>query len=219
VNITHTYDGDITISLVGPNAAQVTLAAKRGTSGDNFTNTVFDDAAATPIASGSAPFTGTFRPESPLSLFDGIPPGGTWGLKVVDSASNDIGTITGWTLQLTTWTGDECNDCAIAAPTAEPLGQVWTGRAGQAWQPVPNASFYDLYRGTEATLPDLLTTAPDACRRLITTETSTGAVLTETPAAGGTFWYLVRAANPAGEGPAGNASAGPRQQQSTGACP
>jgi subtilisin-like proprotein convertase family protein len=219
INITHTYDGDITVYLVGPSGGQVTLAARRGSSGDNFTNTVFDDAAATPIASGSAPFTGTFRPESPLSAFDSFPSSGTWGLKVVDSAASDSGTITGWTLQLTTPADDVCNDCPISAPTGEALGQAWTDKVGQAWQPAPNSSFYRLYRGTETTLPDLVTTAPDACLRLITTETSTGSVLTETPAAGGTFWYLVRAANPAGEGPAGDASAGPRQQQSTGACP
>ena len=112
-----------------------------------------------------------------------------------------------------------CNDCPVSAPTGEPLGQVWTDKLGQAWQPVPNTSFYRLYRGTGTTLPDLVTIAPDACLRLVTTETSTGPVLAETPAAGGILWYLVRAANPAGDGPAGDATSGPRQQQSSGTCP
>ena len=66
VNITHSYDGDITLYLIGPNGAQSTLALARGGSGDNYSGTQFDDAATTPIASGSAPFTGTFRPDSPL---------------------------------------------------------------------------------------------------------------------------------------------------------
>jgi subtilisin-like proprotein convertase family protein len=219
VNVTHTYDGDISLYLVGPYGIQVTLAAQRGGSGDNYTNTVFDDEAAAPITSGSPPFTGTFRPESPLAAFDGFPSSGTWSLKVVDQASSDAGTITGWTLQLTTTADDVCHDCPVTVPTGEAIGQVWTTSVAQAWQPVPNASFYRLYRGTEATLPDLLTAAPDACLRLVTKDPSTGSVLTETPAAGGTLWYLVRAANPAGDGPAGDATSGPRQQQSTGACP
>jgi subtilisin-like proprotein convertase family protein len=100
VNLTHTYDGDITLYLIGPNGATVTLSNKRGSSGDNYTNTVFDDGAATAIASGAAPFTGTFRPDSPLSVFNNLPATGNWTLKVVDSASSDIGTIQNWTLQL-----------------------------------------------------------------------------------------------------------------------
>ncbi len=221
VNITHTFDGDITLSLVGPNGAAVTLAAKRGSSGDNYAGTVFDDAAATPISSGAAPFAGTFRPESPLSAFNGIPANGTWGLKVVDSASNDAGTITGWTLQLTAGSGVNCHDCAVLAPAGEAAGLVWTGPASQQWQPAAGASYYALYRGTQATLADLATPAADSCLRLTTTDTGTGPgpVLTEAPPAGGAHWYLVRAANPAGEGPAGDGAAGPRQQSSTGPCP
>ena len=43
--------------------------------------------------------------------------------------------------------------------------------------------------------------------------------LTEIPGAGSFFWYLVRAASAGGEGPAGDASAGPRMQNSSGSCP
>ena len=101
VNITHTFDGDITLYLIAPNSTQVTLSAKRGSSGDNFTNTVFDDEAATPISSGAAPFTGSFRPETLLSALDGMTSAGTWRLKVVDNAGIDVGTIDNWTLSLT----------------------------------------------------------------------------------------------------------------------
>jgi hypothetical protein len=44
-------------------------------------------------------------------------------------------------------------------------------------------------------------------------------VLTEVPPAGEFYWYLVRAGNGGGLGPAGAATAGPRSQDSSGACP
>ena len=218
-NITHTYYGDITLSLVAPNGTSVTLSAKHGSSGDNYTATVFDDAATTAIASGSPPYTGTFRPDAPLSTLNGIPANGTWGFKVVDSASSDVGTITGWTLELTTDAGFVCNDCVTSVPSAEPVTQTWVGKAAQQWESIAGASFYNLYRGTAGSLPDLLTTTADSCLRLSTTSTFTGSVLTESPGPGALYWYLVRAANPAGEGPAGSASAGPRRQESSGECP
>ncbi len=97
-SITHTFDGDLVISLTGPDSTTVTLSNRRGSSGDNFTNTVFDDEAATAISTGAAPFNGSFRPEAPLSAFDGKSANGTWTLKVVDVASDDTGTINAWGL-------------------------------------------------------------------------------------------------------------------------
>ncbi len=102
VNITHTYVGDLTISLLPPVGAPITLFNRApNSSADNFTNTVFDDAAATPITSGTPPFTGSFRPANALSSANGIHSIGGWGLKVVDSAGTDTGTIDNWTLMLT----------------------------------------------------------------------------------------------------------------------
>lgn len=219
VNVTHTYDGDLTLSLIGPNGVSVALSNRRGSSGDNFVDTVFDDGAATPIASGTAPFTGAFKPETPLGALAGIPANGTWTLKAVDSAGSDSGTITGWSLELTTGSGYACNDCASAPPTSEPVQQAWIGKTAQQWEPIAGATSYRLYRGAAADLPALLTAANDSCLRLETTEPYTGPVLLESPPAGGLYWYLVRAANAGGEGPAGNATDGPRLQSSTGACP
>jgi len=110
LDITHTYDGDIEISLVGPSANRVLLCSHRGSGGDNFIDTVFDDEATTPIGSGSPPFTGSFRPEQPLSALDGLIAQGNWRLEVYDSGGGDIGTIDGWTLMLTyeaSWCGGE----------------------------------------------------------------------------------------------------------------
>jgi len=100
-SLTHTYDGDIVIHLIGPDNTDVILSNHRGTSGDNYTNTVFDDSAATPISAGTAPFTGSFIPDAPLSAFNGKNALGAWKLFVVDSVNVDSGTITSWTLNFT----------------------------------------------------------------------------------------------------------------------
>jgi subtilisin-like proprotein convertase family protein len=100
VNITHTYDHDLTLSLITPANTPITLAAQRGGSSNNFTNTTFDDEAAISIASGAAPFTGSFRPEQPLSVTDGLSGAGSWRFKAVDAAAQDLGTINSWTLKL-----------------------------------------------------------------------------------------------------------------------
>jgi subtilisin-like proprotein convertase family protein len=96
-HITHTYDGDLTITLVSPDGRSVKLVGGKGGSGDDFADTVFDDAATARITSTTAaPFTGTFAPVQPLSTFDGAPLAGNWTLKVVDSSSGDIGTLDAW---------------------------------------------------------------------------------------------------------------------------
>ena len=95
--LTHTFDGDLEMTLIGPGGSpSVTLVNNRGGSGDNFTNTVFDDEAATAISAGVAPFTGSFRPESPLSVFDGLSQTGTWTLRIDDQVSGDSGTLSAW---------------------------------------------------------------------------------------------------------------------------
>jgi subtilisin-like proprotein convertase family protein len=103
VNVTHVSSGELELFLVAPNGTEIPLALRRGGTGDNFTNTLFDDAAATPISAGVAPFTGSFRPEGPLAGLNGLLSNGTWGLKVKDRASTTttVGSITSWELRLT----------------------------------------------------------------------------------------------------------------------
>jgi len=101
VAITHTYDGDLNLSLISPSGTTIPLSSRRGGSGHDFTNTIFNDEAATAIASGTAPFTGSYRPESPLSAVGGALSSGVWQFKVVDLASVDVGTIDSWSLGLT----------------------------------------------------------------------------------------------------------------------
>src|SRR5262249_30866742 len=93
-----TYDSDLRITLTSPAGTTVTLFNRRGGSGDNLTNTRFDDEAGTSIASGAAPFNGTYRPDGLLSAFDGQSTKGTWTLRVTDNASLDTGRLLGWSI-------------------------------------------------------------------------------------------------------------------------
>lgn len=96
IDIEHTYTADLTVELVPPSGESVLLVQGRGGSGTDFANTIFDDAADAPIADGSAPFTGRFRPEEPLANFAGIDPNGTWTLRVTDDFSQDEGVLREW---------------------------------------------------------------------------------------------------------------------------
>ena len=100
VNITHPTDGDLGITLIAPNGVSIPLAFQRGGSGDNYTGTVFDDEAVNSITTGAAPFTASYRPESPLSVLDGINAAGTWSLRVEDDFAGDTGTLDSWKLTL-----------------------------------------------------------------------------------------------------------------------
>jgi subtilisin-like proprotein convertase family protein len=100
LNITHTYDNDLAVWLRAPDLTTVQLVLHRGGSGANFTDTVLDDEADAAIAAGSPPFTGSFRPETPLSALDGKPAHGTWRLTVVDDARIDTGTLASWRLSI-----------------------------------------------------------------------------------------------------------------------
>jgi extracellular elastinolytic metalloproteinase len=100
--LNHTFDGELAISLAAPDGTVVPLSNHRGGSGDNFgsgtndcsgTPTSFADFASTSIATGVAPFSGEFRPESPLSAFAGHEMQGTWKLRVTDTDAGDVGVI------------------------------------------------------------------------------------------------------------------------------
>ena len=102
LRLNHTFDGDLVISLISPDGTSVALATNRGGSGDNYGAgandcsgifTIFDDSAGTAIGAGIAPFTGSFRPESPLAGFSGHTMTGTWTLRVADTATLDTGTV------------------------------------------------------------------------------------------------------------------------------
>lgn len=104
LSIPHTWVGDLRLRLTAPNGTTVTLTDRPGGSnngGDNLTNTVFDDAAATPISGGTVPYTGSFRPQEPLTNLNGSTINGSWTLNVADLVNADIGSLTALSLTVT----------------------------------------------------------------------------------------------------------------------
>ena len=111
LNIVHPFVADLTLELIGPDGTTRILSENNGF-GTNYGNscspdssrTTFDDAAPTSITAGIPPFVGTFRPEQPLSVFNGksgTAVNGPWQLHVIDGAPLDVGSIDCWSLFLT----------------------------------------------------------------------------------------------------------------------
>ena len=91
LTILHQSTDDLELTIQSPLGTQVLLSNRnRGDSGDNYTDTVFDDSATTSISDPSnvSPFTGTFKPEQFLSTFNGEDANGTWKLLIVDDGIN-----------------------------------------------------------------------------------------------------------------------------------
>lgn len=214
-SLSHTKDQDLDIFLISPIGTRIELTTDNGGNGDNYVNTVFDDEAITAITAGAAPFTGSFKPEGVLSAVDGQAANGVWTLEVTDDNSTNTGTLTSWSLTITRY---GCKACAVTTPATEPT-LTWANKTNAQWTSTAGTSWYNLYRGVPSDLPLLLNPSNDSCKRFTGSATNTGNIITEDPAPGSFYWFIVRAANPAGEGPAGNATSGPRTHNSSGSCP
>ena len=93
-NATHSWDSDIDLTLTSPGGTTLDLTSDNGSGQANYTNTVFLDSATTSITAGSAPYTGNFLPEQPLSGLNGQSITGTWSSVLADDLSGDTGTWT-----------------------------------------------------------------------------------------------------------------------------
>jgi subtilisin-like proprotein convertase family protein len=130
INITHTYNADLDIFLKAPNGSQIELSTDNGSSGNNYTNTLFQTGGGN-ITSASAPMTGTFAPEQAFSTLTGTGDG-TWSLVIIDDAADDLGTLTDWTLTYNTisgvsysWTSTPSGfTSSVANPVANPTSNT-----------------------------------------------------------------------------------------------
>ncbi len=77
VNITHTFIGDLVVTLVGPDGSAVTLHDREGGAGDDIHQTYA------------------------VPEFVGASTAGTWQLLVSDNAGIDVGSLDSWTLHAT----------------------------------------------------------------------------------------------------------------------
>ncbi|HVR96688.1 MAG TPA: proprotein convertase P-domain-containing protein, partial [Thermoanaerobaculia bacterium] len=86
VAITHTYQGDLEVALIGPDNTTVLLHNRTGGTTDNI-QTVYADLTA---------------PAQALSAFTGKAINGAWKLRVRDLAAADTGTLTSWEIDFRT---------------------------------------------------------------------------------------------------------------------
>jgi cysteine-rich repeat protein len=100
VDITHGWTSDVDISLLPPNGLTYDLSSDNGSSGDNYTGTVFSSDSANPVANGTAPFTGVYAPETSFSTLVGTSPAGNWQLTATDDLSGFAGTLNSYKLVL-----------------------------------------------------------------------------------------------------------------------
>ncbi|MFN8165954.1 MAG: HYR domain-containing protein [Bacteroidia bacterium] len=96
VNITHSRVGQLSITLIAPDATTCNLSSNNGGNNANYQNTFFRTGAATNVTAGSAPFNGSYAPEQAMSVFNSKNPNGTWTLKVADGTNSTTGTISTW---------------------------------------------------------------------------------------------------------------------------
>src|SRR3989338_3544689 len=90
LNITHTYLSDLTVNLIAPDGTTTELFSGIGGGGDDMQGTCLDQNAATTIASGSAPFIGTYQPMGQMGIVNsGQNPNGQWYLRITDNANAD----------------------------------------------------------------------------------------------------------------------------------
>ncbi|MEI6312370.1 MAG: CotH kinase family protein [Bacteroidota bacterium] len=99
IDINHTYVSDLNISLISPSGNIIVLIGHVGGGGQDFTSTCLNDRSSTDIASGTAPFTGVFKPSEDLgNLNDGSIANGIWTLSIRDDAGADTGYLNSWSL-------------------------------------------------------------------------------------------------------------------------
>ena len=177
LSINHARDSDLSVNLISPSGMRIPLFSNvGGASPLGFSNTVLDDAAATPIRNGTAPFTGTFHPLVALAGLIGENPNGTWQLEARDHFS---GNIQAWSLviqyaETSTTTNAAGNYSFTAAPPSSYYGtySVRTLVSAPAVLSLPRSP-YDLDLTNTApltgkdfglTLPLLTITANDVTR-------------------------------------------------------
>jgi subtilisin-like proprotein convertase family protein len=101
LTITSPSDSSLSATLVSPSGTEVPLFANVGGNGQNFTNTVFDDAAETSITAGTAPFTGTYQPVGKLANLIGSNVSGVWTLQITNNSQTSSGILVNWSLNIT----------------------------------------------------------------------------------------------------------------------
>ncbi|HEY3294128.1 MAG TPA: T9SS type A sorting domain-containing protein [bacterium] len=88
VDLNHRRDRDLFMYLITPWNDTLELSTANGNSGQNYSNTVFDDQASTSITTGYPPYWGSYRPEEFLSAVNGHNAAGIWQILIRDAQAS-----------------------------------------------------------------------------------------------------------------------------------
>ncbi|MBK7296080.1 MAG: proprotein convertase P-domain-containing protein [Flavobacteriales bacterium] len=99
VNLSHTYTGDLRLTLASPTGTTVGLIANAKCGNNDNMTVEFDDTGANGAVGVTCPMTALFViPENALSAFNGEVIQGNWTLSIQDVATQDQGTLNSWCL-------------------------------------------------------------------------------------------------------------------------
>lgn len=100
IDLTHTWTGDLTITLISPNGTEVILS-DNNCSGDEYENfnVTYSDFGSDLVCSASPPaISGTIKPMGSLSDFNSENTVGDWTLSILDPHDQDGGSLNSWDL-------------------------------------------------------------------------------------------------------------------------
>lgn len=143
LNVTHTWNADIVISLRDPSGTVTRLLTDDiGGNGDGFVDLILQDGATALPTGNTNPVTGTFAPLETLSEFNtmGVNANGTWELLVCDDAGGDTGMIDNWSITFVPTP-------SCPAPIDLAAGSITTTSAQLSWTETGSASQYDIEWG------------------------------------------------------------------------
>ncbi|MCH8149814.1 MAG: proprotein convertase P-domain-containing protein, partial [Planctomycetes bacterium] len=129
LSVTHTWVGDLTVTLTHLGTTVTVLdqpgvpVSQFGCDTDDYDDIILDDEGAggaieVACANGlSSP--PNYRPNSPLSAFDGMTSAGDWVINVYDSASQDSGTLDIWSIHIDEADSNPCIGVCLTDPDCD----------------------------------------------------------------------------------------------------
>jgi subtilisin-like proprotein convertase family protein len=143
-NITHTFPGDLDMTLTSPAGTIVSFSTDNASTNDNvFAGTTWDDDA---DPDGQVPYVTNaglandhnyavgvvatpLAPEEPFSAFIGEDPNGVWTLTLDDDAGGDTGTLNSWSLSIVTCMCQVVQGCMVICPPPQNVAATDPGGA------------------------------------------------------------------------------------------
>jgi len=135
VLLSYPHLSDLVIRLTGPDGTSVLLSNRDGGSGNNLVSAVFADNAPTTLNQSKGPFSGSYRPDTPLSVFDGKDARGTWTFIVQDVVPGTSGMLSFFTLNI-----DGAANATGASSSVDDAGDEGDQLTGSAAPATPLAS-------------------------------------------------------------------------------